>query len=523
MKKVVTLLLIIALVATAMMGCGAPAGNNAAPQQEATSDQGGSKPAQTAAKDKLVVAIPETPTYMDPQIQATIGTFRVTTQIYDRLVELDADMNLVPTLAESWEVKDATTTVFHLRQGVKFHDGNTMTAEDVKYSLERCIASPGVNYNYLIISAVNVIDDYTVEIVTSEPCSVLLYRLTLDAASIVSKAAAESSADFNAEPVGCGPFKFVSWELGGDITLAAFEDYWAGASPIKTLVFKTIPESISRTVALETGEADIAYDLAATDFATVEANPNLKMETTTSGTVWFMGANVKDPILSNKLVRKAMAHAINKQDFITIAFNGNAEDARNTMMSPYLMGYSPDLVTYDYDVEKAKALLTEAGYPNGFSCTLYIQDAQIYKDASVVLQEALRQIGITVEIKSMDSATFASATSNGEHQLFFMSKTSIDPDSMLRALYSEDSLGASGNRTFYVVPEIDRMLDEALATTDTAHAKDLYKQIQAIVAEDVPLYPLAVEFLNVGMQANVNGFQLYPGKTHYIYGAHFGE
>ncbi len=518
MKKIVTSLLIVAFV-LAMAGCGG-SGGTAATQPAATSPQGS---AGTPARDKLIVAIPETPTYVDPHIQATIGTFRVVTQIFDRLVELDADMNLVPTLAESWDIKDATTTVFHLRKGVKFHDGNTMTAEDVKYSLERCIASAGVNYNYLIISEINVIDENTVEIVTSEPCSVLLYRLTLDAASIVSKAAAESTSDFNAAPVGCGPFKFVSWELGGDITLAAFEDYWAGASPIKTLVFKTIPESISRTVALETGEVDIAYDLSATDFATVEANPKLKMATTTSGTVWYVGANVKDPILSKKEVRQAMAHAINKQDFITLTFNGNATDASNTMMSPYLMGYAPDLVTYDYDVEKGKALLAEAGYPNGFSCTLYVQDAQIYKDASVALQEALRQIGITVEIKSMDGATFTSATSKGEHQLFFMSKTSIDPDSMLRAMYSEDSLGASGNRTFYVVPEIDQMLDEALATTDSEHAKDLYKQIQAIVAEDVPLYPLAVEYLNVGMQSDVNGFKLYPGKTHYIYGTHIGE
>ena len=123
----------------------------------------------------------------------------------------------------------------------------------------------------------------------------------------------------------------------------------------------------------------------------------------------------------------------------------------------------------------------------------------------------------------MDAATFTSATSDGEHQLFFMSKTSIDPDSMLRALYSEDSLGKSGNRTFYTNPQVDEMLDEALSTTDTAHAIDLYKQIQAIVAADIPLCPLAIEYLNAGMQADVEGFALYPGKTHYIYGAHFAD
>ena len=513
MKKLVSLVLTAALIALMFAGCSpsAPAADNVRLDNAA------------AAKDTLVVAVPESPTYLDPQIQASIGTYRVTTQIFDRLVELDTDMNLVPSLAESWDIVDGTTTVFHLRQGVKFHDGTTLTAADVKYSLERCIASSGVNYNYLIIKEINIVDDYTVEIITAEPCNVLLQRLTLDAASIVSKAAAESSADFNANPVGCGPFQFKSWELGGDVTLTAFEDYWGGASPIKTLIFRTIPESISRTVALETGEVTIAYDLAATDFATVEGNDALKLITTPSTTVWYLGCNVKDPILANLKVRQAIAHAINKQDFITIVFNGNAQVAANTMLSPYLTGYDPDVASYDYSVDTAKTLLAEAGYPDGFSCTLYVQDAQVYKDASVALQGALSEIGISAEIKSMDAATFTSATSDGEHQLFFMSKTSIDPDSMLRALYSEDSLGKSGNRTFYTNPQVDEMLDEALSTTDTAHAIDLYKQIQAIVAADIPLCPLAIEYLNAGMQADVEGFALYPGKTHYIYGAHFAD
>lgn len=472
----------------------------------------------------LTVALTGAPTYLDPHIQASTDSYRVVTQIFDRLVELDADMNLVPVLAESWEVTDELTTVFHLRQGVKFHDGNEMTAEDVKYSLERCIASAGVNYNYLIISEINVIDDYTVEFKTSTPCNVLLYRLTLDAASIVSKAAAESGEDFNEAPVGCGPFKFASWDhTSGEVVLEAFEDYWEGKSPIDTLVFKTIPESINRTVALETGEANIAYDLSAMDFGTFEGNDDLKLEQTASTTVWYLGMNVKDEILSNKQVRQAIATAINVDDFITMVFNGNADPAHNTMMTPYLPGYTPDAVTYEYSVDNAKALLAEAGYPDGFDITLHVQDTQIYKDASVAIQEALRQIGINVEIKSMDAASFTTATVDGEQQLFFMSKTSIDSDSMLRAVYSEDSLGASGNRTFWTNTEVDEMLDEALSTTDSDHANELYAQIQAITADEVPLYPLCQEYINAGMTANVEGFRLYPGKTHYIYGTSLAQ
>ena len=166
---------------------------------------------------------PRVPTYMDPMVQASIGTYRVTTQMFDRLVMMDNDMNLVPGLAESWEVIDDTTTVFHLRQGVKFHNGEEMTSEDVKYSLERCIANPGVNYNYLIIESITCDDDYTVTIKTSAPFNALLYRLSLDAASIICKSADTSAEEFNKNPVGTGPFKFVSWELGGDVVLEAFE------------------------------------------------------------------------------------------------------------------------------------------------------------------------------------------------------------------------------------------------------------------------------------------------------------
>ena len=151
-KRIFALFTAAALLCSLFAGCGNP-------------DTGGASSAGADA-DTLIVAIPEAPTYMDPQVQASIATFRVTTQIFDRLVMMDNDMNIVPGLAESWDVVDDKTTVFHLRQGVKFHNGEEMTSEDVKYSLERCIASDGVNYNYLIIDSITCDDDYTVTIKT---------------------------------------------------------------------------------------------------------------------------------------------------------------------------------------------------------------------------------------------------------------------------------------------------------------------------------------------------------------------
>lgn len=478
-------------------------------------------PSATMEDGTLIVAVPDAPSYMDPQVQASIATYRVTTQIFDRLVSLDTDMNLVPGLAESWDVEDDTTTVFHLRKGVKFHNGEELTAEDVKYSLERCIASSGVNYNYLIISDIIIVDDYTVKIVTSEPFNALLYRLTLDAASIISKKADTNPEEFNKHPVGAGPFKFVSWEMGGDVVLEANEDYYKGAPAIKKLIFRQIPEALNRSIGLETGEVDLAYDLAITDLEMLEGNDDITVKTVPSTTVWYLGFNVQKQPLDNLLVRQAVAYGLNKQDVIDIVYNGVASPTHNTMLTSGLFGYAPDTVTYDYNVEKAKEILSEAGYPDGFSTTLWCSDSQVMRDIAVVVQEQLRLIGITAEIKTVEAGNYYAATGEGQQDMFILSKTSIDPDSMLRAMYHTDAFGPSGNRSFWADPEVDQKLDEASTTTDQDKSKQLYAEVQTIVAEQVPLIPIMIENLNAGMQSNVKGFELYPGKSHYIYGTYF--
>lgn len=507
-KRIFALFTAAALLCSLFAGCGNP-------------DTGGASSAGADA-DTLIVAVPEAPTYMDPQVQASIATFRVTTQIFDRLVMMDNDMNIVPGLAESWDVVDDKTTVFHLRQGVKFHNGEEMTSEDVKYSLERCIASDGVNYNYLIIDSITCDDDYTVTIKTKEPFNALLPRLSLDAASIICKSADTSPEEFNKHPVGTGPFKFVSWDLAGDVVLEANEDYWQGAPKVKKLIFRTVPEAINRTIGLQTGEIGLAYDLQITDLEELKGNENVTTITAPSNTVWYLGMNCQKDKLNNTKVRQAIAYGINVQDVIDLVFSGVATPAHNTMIPEGVEGYALDTVTYDYNVEKAKQLLAEAGYPDGFDTTLWCADSQVMRDLSVVLQEQLRQIGINAEIKTMEQGQYYSETGKGTHDLFIMSKTSIDPDSMLRAMYHTEAFGLSGNRSFWATPEVDSMLDEASTTIDKERELDLYKQVQTIVATEVPLVPIAVEHLTAGMQSNVKGFGLYPGKSHYIYGTYFG-
>lgn len=500
-KLLVVVLVVVALLTVSALVFGAPSPN----KDDST----------------LIVAVPDAPSYMDPQVQASIGTYRVTTQIFDRLVSMDTEMNLVPGLAESWDVEDEKTTVFHLRKGVKFHNGEEMTSEDVKYSLERCIASSGVNYNYLIIDHIEIIDNYTIKIITKEPFNALLYRLTLDAASIVSKKAATSSEEFNKHPVGAGPFKFVSWEMGGDVVLEANEDYYKGAPKIKKLIFRQIPEALNRAIGLETAEIDLAYDLAITDLDMLMKNEMITVETVPSTTVWYLGFNVQKEPLDNVLVRQAVAYGLNTQDVIDIVYNGVASPAHNTMLPPRLFGYAPDTVEYPYSIEKAKEVLAEAGYPDGFATTLWCSDSQVMRDIAVVVQEQLRVIGISAEIKTVEAGNYYAATGAGEQDLFILSKTSIDPDSMLRAMYHTEAFGLSGNRSFWATPETDEKINQASITLEPQKAQELYREIQTIVAQQLPLIPLMIENLNAGMQSNVKGFELYPGKSHYIYGTWF--
>lgn len=515
-KRYFALFMAVIMVITFMTSC--------APKTPETPNETGGSATDPAGekKDRLVVAVPDAPIHLDPHIQASIASYRVTTQIFDRLLSMDNELNFVPGLAESWEVLDDRTTQFNLRKDVTFHDGEHMTAEDVKFSLERCIASNGVNYNYLIISDIDIIDDYTITITTREPFNAMLYRLTLDAASIMSKKAVEAAGDdFNNHPVGAGPYRFVSWDLAGDVVLEAFPEYYKGESAVKTLVFRQIPEAINRGLGLETGEIDLAYDLEITDLANLEANKNLDIKTAVSTTVWYVGFNCSHPILANEKVRQAIAYAINPQDVIDIVFSGVADPAHNTMLVPRLFGSAAPSNEYEQDFEKAKALLADAGYADGFDIELWCSDSQVMRTMAEVLQDQLRQVGVVVKILPSEQGSYYEDTGNGKHEMFILSKTSIDPDSMMRAMYHTEALGPSGNRSFWTSPEVDAKLDEASTTTDQARAAELYKEVQEIVGTTLPLYPLAIEHLTAGMQNNVAGFDLYPGKSHYIYGTYF--
>ena len=497
-KRVFALFTAMFLLCGMLAGCG-PTGSSSTTTDG--SDDG--------AKDTLIVAIPESPTYMDPMVQASIGTYRVTTQMFDRLVMMDNDMNLVPGLAESWEVIDDTTTVFHLRQGVKFHNGEEMTSEDVKYSLERCIANPGVNYNYLIIESITCDDDYTVTIKTSAPFNALLYRLSLDAASIICKSADTSAEEFNKNPVGTGPFKFVSRAAQDSIVLEKFDEYWGTPAQLDQVTFKIIENADSLLMSLQSGAIDLCAHLTSTQVAQLGEDFDVAEGTMNLVQALYLN-NAVEPF-DNELVRQALSYAVDKQGIIDLAFDGYGSPIGSSMYPAFGKYFDESLTDYyTYDVEKAKELLAQAGYPDGFDMTITVpSNYQPHMDTAEVLVQQLAAVGVRATIQPIEWESWISDVYTGRQ--FQSTVVGVDAANMTaRALLERFTSTYGSNFINYNNAEYDQLFQQALATYDDAEQTALYKQMERNLTEHAANVYIQDLADLVAVRSGLEGVTFYP-------------
>ena len=321
--RVMTLVLALVMLLS-LVACGGKQ-STATTEADASAENGGSTEATaTAYKDTLIWAQGADVTSLDPHQGKETPAVEVTCQIFDTLVTVDAETNeIVPQIAESWEQTDAQTYVFKIRQGIKFHDGSDLTAEDVKFSLDRARNSAAVSYIVNFIEDVTVDDEYTVTVKTNAPYSPTLRNLAIPFAAIVPKAVVEADEDaFILNPVGSGPYCFVEWKQGDHVTLKAFDDYYAGKAATENLIMKVIPETSQRSIALETGEIDLAYDLAVNDIPKINDNDKLMVYEIPSLTCWYVSMNMNKEPFNNPLVREALAMAIDRQTIIDSFYNG---------------------------------------------------------------------------------------------------------------------------------------------------------------------------------------------------------
>ena len=508
MKKKFGLLVTIILSMLFLVACGGSGDKK----------EGGDAGASTG-KDTLVIAQGADAKSLDPHASNDNPSSRIRVQIYDRLMDLDDNGVPQPMLAESWERPDDKTIIFHLRKGVKFHNGDEMKASDVKFSLERALAAPEVSHILTGINGVEVLDDYTVKVTTEKPMAAILNNLAHTTIAILSEKATKEAGDkFGQNPVGSGPYKFVSWQSGDRVTLEAFPEYWQGEAPIKNVVFRNIVEETNRTIGLETGELDIIYDIQGMDKNKLKDDDRFVVIEGPQVSMTYLGFNMKKAPYDNPKVREAISYAIDQKPIIDTVFLG-AGEAANSIIGPNVWGYY-DVEKYTQDIEKAKALLAEAGYPNGFKAKIWVNDNPVRRDTAVILQDQLKQIGIDLAIETVEWGAFLDGTARGDHEMFLLGWGTVtrDPDYGIYELVSTSTMGSAGNRSFYSNPKVDKLLEEGRTELDPEKRKAIYKEIQEIIRKDIPMYMIIYPLQNVVTQKNIKNFKLDSAQSHKIYG-----
>ena len=455
-------------------------------------------------------------TSLDPHQGKETPAVQVNTQIFDTLVTVDPETNeVVPQIAESWEQTDDQTYVFKIREGIKFHDGSDLTAEDVKFSLDRARNSAAVSYIVNFIEEVTVDDDHTVTVKTTAPYAPTLRNLAIPFAAIVPKAVVEADENaFIQNPVGSGPYKFVEWNHGDHVTLKAFDDYYAGKPETENLIMKVIPETSQRTIALETGEVDLAYDLAVNDIPKVNSDDKLTVYEIPSLTCWYVSMNMNKKPFDNPKVREAMSMAIDRQTIIDTINAGSGQTA-DAIIAPAVFGYYSTGVK-EYNPTKAKELLAEAGYPNGFSTTLGVNDNQSRIEMCQAMQAMLLEVGVQCNLEVLEFGSFISRTTAGDHDLAYFGWTtsSGDADYSYYSLEHSTQQGAAGNRSFLADPDVDKLIEEARSNTNEEERKELYKELAIKLDEINNNIPVYYSSINVGANKKVEGFVMDANGYH---------
>lgn len=511
MKSLVKKMLFTAVLTSLVVACGG--------QKEEAKKETSAAP----GKNTLIIAQGADAKSLDPHASNDQPSSRVSAQIYNRLVEQDEKMKPQPSLAEKWENPEPNVTVFHLKKGVKFHNGVELKASDVKFTLDKMKNSPAVSHIIEAVDKIEVVDDYTVKVITKQPFGPLLNHLSHTSASILSEKAVKDSGEKYAQnPIGTGPYAFDKWVSGDSITLKVNPDYYLGASPIGQVVFRNVPEGTNRAIGLETKEIDIAYDVEPIDKKMINSKDYLTLIEEPSLAMTYLGFNLKKPIFQDKRVRQAIAYAIDRKPIIDTVFQGAATIA-NSPIGPLVFGYSKDAKGYEPNIEKAKELLKEAGYENGFEFKIWVNSNPQRRDIATIMQDQLRQVGIKVTIETVEWGAFLDGTAKGEADSFIMGWVTVtgDADYGLNALLNSKTMGAAGNRSFYSNSKIDELLGKGETSQKEDERKAIYAEIQAIVQEELPIMAIAYTSQNAAMQKNVKNFKLNPAGHHKVYGVSF--
>lgn len=474
------LLLCAAMLLAVLAGCG---GNN----NPSSSNNPGSSSSQPEKKDTLVVASQTEPTSLCTVDHNALASDYVNQIIYSGLVRVNENNEVVPDVAESWEQPSDTEWIFHLRQDVYFHNGEHLTAADVVATLEWAKGFEPVSaFTLTFATAIEAVDEYTVRIVTEEPVAALLYNLTNHAAFLVPKSLIDSGHDFNAEPIGCGPYKFVSRDAGEKLVFEAFDKFYEGEPAIKNLIYMVIPESASRTVALQSGDVDYVIQVSAADYDMLVADDSIETLSIPGNTLNYIMVNNAAAPFNDLYFRKAVNAAINKQDIVDGVLYGLATVA--TTAAPAGLSGVSTANADAYSVELAKEYLAKSSVTD-YSFTVLCSNDTKVKEAEVI-KGCLAEVGIDMKIESCDTSAYLSRTGVGDYQAAIGGYSHSSAFTFCNYNYLSAAAGGS-SRSQAAYDEIDSMLAAASTKVDAAEHKAALEELTAVLNDmciGIPLF-----------------------------------
>ena len=521
MKKIIALLLALVMV-FALCACGgktettttdapktdAPktdAPKTDAPKTDAPKTDAPSAPAE---KKVLVVGAAAEPATLDPGAAGFSGANAPAQMaIFNTLIGWDSDAGApTPLIAESWEWPDELTCRFHLRDDVYSQSGHHITANDVKFTYDRIAQNPSIgnSIKHFDMDASKAVDDYTFDLKLHNPNYNALSGITLSVCGILCEEDLKSAGDdFARKPIGTGPYKMTEWKTGESITLTRWDEYWGDAPYYDEIILKPIPDSNARILALQSGDIDFAENLGSASIPTLQADPNLVIvegEVNQTQTLWF---NCDDGPLSDVRVRHALEYAIDKEAVGKSVFMGYGQAAWsifNTFSDQFRMPPEPRT----YNPEKAKELLKEAGYENGFNISMACYENVDFANMLQSIAYYWSQIGVNAEVNVMEKGSFFGLIYSDDFQIYCIHQ--IGTDAMVRtASLTSDVPRVSGNQTKFANARVDELLKTINASQDKAKNNEMYKEVADIMYEEA-------HFIHIWESKWINGAK--PGISN---------
>jgi len=474
---------------------------------------GGCSSSQRQDPDAIVVAMTNSAVDLDPRVGADEASQKAQQLLYNTLVHIDANLRVVPELAESLDHPDELTYVARLRRGVQFHNGRELTAEDVAYTF-RSLIDPkfrGRTGAYTNVRSVDIVDPYTVAFRLKTPFASFPINLVMGIVQAGSGSANSRS------PIGTGPYKLVSFKPDDRIALTRFDGYFEGPAKNTGVVLKVVPDDTMRGLELRKGAADLVVNDVTPDIVwQMQREGKLRIETAPGTDYAYIALNLRDPILQRVEVRQALGYAIDREAIVKYLRRGFAAPAVG-ILPPMSWAFQREVFDFRYDPAEAKRLLDGAGFPDPdgdgprarLALTLKTSTSEVYRIQAAAIQQDLARIGIALQIRSQEFATLQSDMVKGNFQMYTAQFVGVTDPDMLRRVYHSSQVPLAGfNRVYYRNADVDRLIERASAAVDDEERRGLYGQVQQAVAREVPYIPLWYKTNVAVFQPDIRGVRL---------------